>query len=57
MSIFRVYCDLPILHPGAVKLIMTLLPSIYCPSDLHVSIQRYMSYPNYFKSNKNPVYD
>ncbi|XP_016084845.1 WD repeat- and FYVE domain-containing protein 4-like [Sinocyclocheilus grahami] len=29
----RAYCDLTILHPGAVKLIMTLLPSIYCPSD------------------------
>ncbi|XP_052468834.1 WD repeat- and FYVE domain-containing protein 4 isoform X2 [Carassius gibelio] len=29
----RAYCDLIILHPGAVKLIMTLLPSIYCPSD------------------------
>ncbi|KAA0718059.1 WD repeat- and FYVE domain-containing protein 4 [Triplophysa tibetana] len=33
----RVYCDLPILHPGAVKLLMTLLPSIYCPSDPHLS--------------------
>ncbi|XP_050981588.1 WD repeat- and FYVE domain-containing protein 4 [Labeo rohita] len=29
----RAYYDLTILHPGAVKLIMTLLPSIYCPSD------------------------
>ncbi|XP_042625050.1 WD repeat- and FYVE domain-containing protein 4-like isoform X1 [Cyprinus carpio] len=29
----RAYCDLTIHHPGAVKLIMTLLPSIYCPSD------------------------
>ncbi|XP_051772048.1 WD repeat- and FYVE domain-containing protein 4 isoform X3 [Ctenopharyngodon idella] len=29
----RDYTDLTILHPGAVKLIMTLLPSIYCPSD------------------------
>ncbi|XP_051946182.1 WD repeat- and FYVE domain-containing protein 4-like isoform X2 [Xyrauchen texanus] len=33
----RVYCDLTILHPGAIKLIMTLLPSIYCPSDPHLS--------------------
>lgn len=29
----RIYGDFTILHPGAVKLIMTLLPSIYCPSD------------------------
>lgn len=33
----RVYCDLPILHPGAVKLIVTLLPCIYCPSDPQLS--------------------
>ncbi|XP_052429042.1 WD repeat- and FYVE domain-containing protein 4 isoform X1 [Carassius gibelio] len=33
----RTYYDLPILHPGAVKLIMILLPSIYCPSDPSLS--------------------
>uniref|UniRef100_A0A671QJ83 Alfy-like armadillo-like repeat domain-containing protein n=1 Tax=Sinocyclocheilus anshuiensis TaxID=1608454 RepID=A0A671QJ83_9TELE len=31
------YYDITILHPGAVKLIMILLPSIYCPSDPCVS--------------------
>ncbi|XP_056616257.1 WD repeat- and FYVE domain-containing protein 4 isoform X2 [Triplophysa dalaica] len=39
----RVYCDLPILHPGAVKLLMTLLPSIYCPSDPHLSEELQLS--------------
>nr|XP_055025553.1 WD repeat- and FYVE domain-containing protein 4 isoform X2 [Misgurnus anguillicaudatus] len=39
----RIYCDITILHPGAVKLIMTLLPSIYCPSDPHLSEELQMS--------------
>ncbi|TRY83639.1 hypothetical protein DNTS_003868 [Danionella cerebrum] len=29
----RILSDITILHPGAVKLIMTLLPSLYCSAD------------------------
>ncbi|KAG7334069.1 hypothetical protein KOW79_002476 [Hemibagrus wyckioides] len=35
----RFTCDHTILHPGAIKVIMTLLPHIYCPSDPQLSAE------------------
>lgn len=36
LSLFRFPCDHSILHPGAIKVIMTLLPHIYSPSNAQV---------------------
>lgn len=36
LYLFRFSCDHTILHPGAIKVIMTLLPHIYCPSNPQV---------------------
>ncbi|XP_051503739.1 WD repeat- and FYVE domain-containing protein 4-like isoform X2 [Myxocyprinus asiaticus] len=46
----RVYCDLTILHPGAIKLIMTLLPSTYCPSDPNLSKELQLSVAHHVQS-------
>ncbi|XP_060728472.1 WD repeat- and FYVE domain-containing protein 4 isoform X2 [Tachysurus vachellii] len=35
----RFSCDHTILHPGAIKVIMTLLPHIYCPSNPQMSVE------------------
>ncbi|XP_035387227.1 WD repeat- and FYVE domain-containing protein 4 isoform X2 [Electrophorus electricus] len=35
----RFSSDLTILHPGGIKVIMTLLPHIYCPSDPQLSAE------------------
>uniref|UniRef100_A0AAY5EMX6 DUF4704 domain-containing protein n=1 Tax=Electrophorus electricus TaxID=8005 RepID=A0AAY5EMX6_ELEEL len=38
-SMLRFSSDLTILHPGGIKVIMTLLPHIYCPSDPQLSAE------------------
>nr|XP_046257722.1 WD repeat- and FYVE domain-containing protein 4 isoform X2 [Scatophagus argus] len=38
-SQYRFTCDYIILHPGAIRVIMTLLPSVYTPEDPQLSME------------------
>ncbi|XP_060895664.1 WD repeat- and FYVE domain-containing protein 4 isoform X1 [Labrus mixtus] len=42
-SQYRLTCDHTILHPGAVRVIMTLLPSVFTPEDPQLSMEVQLS--------------
>ncbi|KAF7710465.1 WD repeat- and FYVE domain-containing protein 4 isoform X3 [Silurus meridionalis] len=46
----RFSCDHSILHPGAVKVIMTLLPRIYCPSNPQLSLELQLAVAHHVQS-------
>ncbi|XP_066534651.1 WD repeat- and FYVE domain-containing protein 4 [Hoplias malabaricus] len=46
----RFSCDHKILHPGAVKVIMILLPCIYCPSDPQLSAELQLAVAHHVQS-------
>ncbi|XP_072534107.1 WD repeat- and FYVE domain-containing protein 4 isoform X2 [Salminus brasiliensis] len=46
----RFSCDHTILHPGAIKVIMTLLPHIYCSSDPQLSAELQLAVAHHVQS-------
>ncbi|XP_017319576.1 WD repeat- and FYVE domain-containing protein 4 isoform X1 [Ictalurus punctatus] len=46
----RFSCDHTILHPGAVKVIMSLLPHIYCPSNPQLSVEIQLAVAHHVQS-------
>ncbi|XP_062852239.1 WD repeat- and FYVE domain-containing protein 4 [Trichomycterus rosablanca] len=46
----RFSCDHAILHPGAIKVIMTLLPHIYCPSNPQLSAELQLAVAHHVQS-------
>ncbi|TSK22773.1 WD repeat- and FYVE domain-containing protein 4 [Bagarius yarrelli] len=46
----RFTCDNKILHPGAIKVILTLLPHIYCPSNPQLSVELQLAVAHHVQS-------
>ncbi|XP_060781914.1 WD repeat- and FYVE domain-containing protein 4 isoform X2 [Neoarius graeffei] len=46
----RFSCDHSILHPGAIKVVMTLLPHIYCPSNPQLSVELQLAVAHHVQS-------
>ncbi|MCI4376424.1 hypothetical protein PGIGA_G00188250 [Pangasianodon gigas] len=46
----RFSCDHTILHPGAIKVIMTLLPHIYCPTNPQLSVELQLAVAHHVQS-------